>query len=163
MFIFQALSSLYVILAGVSNAFMDLSSENRFIDNKYNKSEGGNNDENKWKQPMEDQVTKLWYYLWLKKPEHKEKFPYSSTGLVAFTDWWHKYQFYMITCFCLAIVFYSPIFSFVALTKIVWLDKVIYMVLDFIWYRTLFSFSFEQVYSRIKKKLEVKKKSNKKN
>ena len=161
MIIFQFLSSLYVILAGMSNSFMDLSSENRFPDNRYNKSKGDSNDENKWQQPRVKLDKSPWYYFKMHKLEYKEAYPYSSTALVWMTDAWHKYQFYMITCFCLAIIFYTPLFSFVALTKIAWLNKAIYMALDFIWFRFLFSFSFEQVYSRMKAKLKAQTKSNK--
>lgn len=32
---------------------------------------------------------KLWYYLWVFTPEYIEAFPYSSSILVAFTDYWH--------------------------------------------------------------------------
>lgn len=47
-----------------------------------------------------------WYYLRLYAPKYVERFPYSSTALVAFTDRWHKYQSFFFTCLFLAMVFY---------------------------------------------------------
>lgn len=45
-----------------------------------------------------------WWYLGLYKPKYAEKFPFSSTILVFLTDRWHKWQFYMLRCFYMAIV-----------------------------------------------------------
>lgn len=36
---------------------------------------------------------RLWYCLWLVTPKYVEKFPYSTTLLVGFTDAWHAFQF----------------------------------------------------------------------
>ena len=44
-----------------------------------------------------------WWYLGLYKPKYSEKFPFSSTALVFLTDRWHRWQFYMLRCFYLAI------------------------------------------------------------
>lgn len=35
------------------------------------------------------QTKKLWYYLWIFTPKFVERFPYSSTWLVKYTDLWH--------------------------------------------------------------------------
>lgn len=43
-----------------------------------------------------------WWYLGLYKPKYSEKFPFSSTILVFLTDKWHRWQFYMLRCFYLA-------------------------------------------------------------
>lgn len=154
--ILQFFSTIFTMLAGVANAYMDLSAENLFKDNKYNKTKGDSNDENKWKQPLEKCEKAPWYYLWLKKPKYKEAFIWSSTILVSWTDFWHRYQLYMISAFCLAIVFYSPIFTFVAFTKIVWLNKALIIATDFLWFKSVYSFTFENVYSTKKKKLTTK-------
>jgi hypothetical protein len=151
------LSTIFSALAGISNAFMDLSAENRFIDNKFNKSEGPNNDENKWKQPLEP-GKRIWWYLWLKKPMYKESFIWSSTLLVKFTDWWHRFQAFMIVFFCLAIVFYSP-FSSVVLAKLFGWKLSIFWTkfIDVVWLGGIFGFAFENVYAPLKKKLIKKK------
>lgn len=63
---------------------------------------------NKWKLHNEQPIpnTKhLWYYLWLYKPEYVERFWYSSTFLVLFTDGWHTGQFLMRSSFMFAIIF----------------------------------------------------------
>jgi len=153
------ISILFTILAGISNAFMDLSAENLFLNNKFNKSKGPNNDENKWKQPLEP-GKKIWWYLWLKKPMYKESFIWSSTLLVKFTDWWHKFQSFMILFFCLSIVFYSPIseqFVFNFLTQDLFWSNVLIKTLDVIILSLTFGFSFENVYAPIKRKLREKK------
>ena len=154
--ILQLLSTIFTMFAGVANAYMDLSAENLFSNNKYNKTKGGNNDENKWKQPYEKPTKNPWYYFGLVQPKYVESFPYSTTILVSFTDWWHKYQMVMISAFCLAIVLYSPVFIFLPFTKIIWLNKILIVVIDFLWFKTIYSFTFEQVYSRKKKKLTEK-------
>lgn len=154
--ILQFLSTIFTMLAGVTNAYMDLSAENRFKDNKYNKTKGGNNDENKWKQPYEKPSKNPWYYFGFVKPRYVEAFPYSSTILVSFTDWWHRYQMMMLTAFCFAIVLYVPVFAFVGFTKWAILNKILIIGADFLWFKTTFSFTFEQVYSRKKKKLTTK-------
>lgn len=53
------------------------------------------------------QNKRLWYYLWIFTPPYIESFPYSSTALVMFTDFWHCRKFFrniwMIICFSLII------------------------------------------------------------
>ena len=74
-----------LIIAGLSNAVMDISSENRFWKPWMNKSEGW---KNKWK---------------LGDPKYGEKFIGSSTVFVLFTDLWHFAQFIFHTSWQLLI------------------------------------------------------------
>jgi hypothetical protein len=52
---------------------------------------------NKWKKDNKNNLIKntkkLWYYLWLYKPDYKEKFTYSSTIFVFLSDFWHFLKF----------------------------------------------------------------------
>ena len=61
---------------------------------------------NKWKLTAEGKLRyykgKDWYYFG-HYPKYEEKFPYSSTILVCFTDSWHKYQFFMLRCIYLSL------------------------------------------------------------
>ena len=81
-------------IVGIINGFKDRSALNRFKKPYWNK---GDSWENKWKLDKDlDLVVnknKLWYYLGFYAPRYKERFPYSSTFFVAFTDGWHLLQF----------------------------------------------------------------------
>ena len=61
---------------------------------------------NKWKLSQNGKLIRYdkkdWYYFGF-YPKFKERFPYSSTILVCFTDNWHKYQFLFLRCIYLAI------------------------------------------------------------
>ncbi len=143
------LSTIFTALAGVANAFMDNSAENNFSDNKYNKTKGGSNDENKWKQPKEE-GGKIWWYLWVfHKPRYKESFIWSSTLFVSLTDWWHKFQSMMLILFCLAIIAYVPITA-VIVSYFGWYGFLV-SIFDFLIFRTVFSLSFQFVYEKIKR------------
>lgn len=74
-----------ILICAVSNAIMDLSSEDRFSKEWMNKSTG-------WKNK--------WY---LGNPNMGEAFPFSSTIFVAFTDLWHFSQLIFHTSWQLAI------------------------------------------------------------
>jgi hypothetical protein len=83
--------------------------------NWFYKWAAGGSWKNKWKLDSEGNIipnaNKLWYYLWLYKPHSIEKFPYSSTFLVLFTDGWHTGQFLMRTAFMFAAIFYFQVFG----------------------------------------------------
>jgi len=132
-------SLILLFLAGVSNAFMDLSSENRFNNKSLNKSEGS---KNKWKQPKESGV-KLWYHI--SKPRYKEAFPYSSTLFVLFTDFWHKMQSLMLTLFTMAIVLYEPLITF----DLLFCEIIVNLFI----LRMSFGVGFEPLYKNLKLKL----------
>jgi len=144
-----------VIFAAIANSLMDNSAENNFNNDKYNKTKGDKNDEMKWEQPLKPGKRKWWYLWFLHKPKYEEKFMWSSTILVSFTDWWHRFQFLMLTFFCLAIVFYTPILT----TFVSWLGiKSQYVILfDFIFLRMCFSLAFEKIYKNLKEFLLKKK------
>lgn len=61
---------------------------------------------NKWKLTADGKLKyykgKDWYYFG-HYPLYEEKSIYSSTILVCFTDAWHKYQFFMLRSFYLAL------------------------------------------------------------
>lgn len=61
---------------------------------------------NKWKLTADGKLKyykkKDWYYFG-HYPLYEEKFVYSSTILVCFTDAWHKYQFFMLRAFYLSV------------------------------------------------------------
>jgi hypothetical protein len=65
------------------------------------------------------QHRKLWYYGWYFTPKFVERFPYSSTVLVAWTNAWHFFQMLMLTSFKLAVCLllpYNILLSYIALT-----------------------------------------------
>lgn len=53
----------------------------------------------------ENNYNKLWYYLWLYKPDYKEAFPYSTTFLVFITQGWHLLKFAMFQIIGFAFTF----------------------------------------------------------
>jgi len=127
------------LFAGVSNALMDLSSENRFNKKSLNKSEISHQ---KWKQPKEA-GKKMWYHI--SKPRYIEAFPYSSTLFVLFTDFWHKMQSLMLALFSMAIVLYEPVFTFEF--------TLLEILVNFILLRMSYGIGFEALYKRLKLKL----------
>lgn len=50
-----------------------------------------------------------WWYFGLYTPRFAEKFPFSTTLLVAVTDSWHRNQLLMLRCFYLSIAILMPI------------------------------------------------------
>ena len=63
--------------------------------------------ENKYKLVDDEPVPELkkpWYYFGMYKPEYKERFPFSTTALVALTDRWHLGNLIQTT-FTLGILF----------------------------------------------------------
>ena len=132
-------SLILAFLAGVSNALMDLSSENRFNNKSLNKSESS---KQKWKQPQEP-GKKMWYHI--SKPRFVEKFPYSSTMLVLFTDFWHKCKSAMLTLVFISVVLYQPIIKF---------DFVLWeFLVNFLLLRLSFGFGFSPLYKSLKLRL----------
>lgn len=113
-----------LILSGIFNALMDLSSENKLII-------GNNTELYKW-------LNKDW--SWKNKyknnnPVYGEKFLGSTTVFVFLTDGWHLFQFLFHTCWQLAVSLYFDRW-FVA----------------FILIKILFSGTFQLFYSTIKKR-----------
>lgn len=83
------LTVVFIFLIGAFKAFSDLSAEGRI-------NPKGESSDNKWKLDEKGELIPQtyapWYYGFLYKPEHKERFPYSSTYLVRFTDFWHNIE-----------------------------------------------------------------------
>jgi hypothetical protein len=78
------ITTILIIIAAVSNAFMDLSAEDSFKYDWLNKS-------------------KSWCYKYKNKsPEQGEAFLFSTTILVFLTDGWHLFQFLFHTSWQLA-------------------------------------------------------------
>jgi len=130
------ISLILSFLAGIANALMDFSSEGRFKKESRNKSEGW---KNKWKQPLEP-GEKMWYHI--SKPRYIEKYPYSSTFLVLFTDFWHMMKSIMLTLVFMSVVLYSPIVK---------IDFVLWEVfINFLLIRLSFGVGFEPFYKWLK-------------
>ena len=127
------------VLIGIVNALKDSSALNKFEREWWNK---GRSWKKVWKlnesrsKPLLNDI-RPWYYLKIYKPKYIEKFPYSSTVLLGFTDGWHLLQ--------------NIQFTLIFLGKAILLfDGLINIVLAFIVMKTLFSISFEVVYKKIK-------------
>tara|TARA_Y100000401_G_C8325855_1_gene228230 strand:+ start:8446 stop:8835 length:390 start_codon:yes stop_codon:yes gene_type:complete len=123
-----------IILAGISNAIMDK------ISFHYDNSIFKNTSIEQWANPKLS-----WKNKW-KNGDRKngERFIGSSTIFVWTTDLWHLAQSFMITFFCLGIVFYQPFIDI----GISWLN----LIIDFIIYKTTFSLVFELFFSKIFKR-----------
>ena len=123
-----------IILAGISNAIMDK------ISFHYDNSIFKNTSIEQWANPKLS-----WKNKW-KNGDRKngERFIGSSTIFVWTTDLWHLAKSFMITFFCLGIVFYQPFIDI----GISWLN----LIIDFIIYKTTFSLVFELFFSKIFKR-----------
>jgi hypothetical protein len=57
--------------------------------------------------------TRHWWYFGTHLPKYSERFPFSSTALVFFTDWWHLSNFfqYRITDFLIAYSFTNSLLN----------------------------------------------------
>lgn len=129
-----------MMVVGFINALKDISAINRFKKDWWNK---GRSWKMKWKindresYPLINEKRPI-YYLGLYKPKYIEKFPYSSTILVSFTDGWHLLQLIQ--------------FSILQLTLAVLIsENFIETLLNFIVIKTVFSIVFELTYKKITK------------
>lgn len=126
------LSILFIALAGICNAVMDII-QFKFSISIFNKY----TDLKQWADPKLS-----WRNKWKNgDPKQGENFPGSSTMFVWTTDLWHFAQSFMITFFCLAIVFYEPFWPFPQGN----LD----LLLDLFILKFTFSISFEVFWSKI--------------
>jgi len=88
---------IFLFLSGVSKAFMDTSSEDRFESFSFLKIKFSK----KWLNKSTG-----WKFKWkLGEKANGEAFPLSSTALVFLTDGWHLFQFFFLTFIELAIAF----------------------------------------------------------
>lgn len=78
---------------------------------------------------------KYWYYLWIYKPKYKEKFPYSSTILVRFTDLWHTCNSIQLTC----------LITFGLLNPIIFVFNNFYLslLINYLVYMLIYTINFE--------------------
>jgi len=58
-----------------------------------------------------------WWYFGTYRPLHLERFPFSSTLFVAFTDYWHRMQFVFLNCLFVGVCLQMPypVCSFIAI------------------------------------------------
>lgn len=110
-----------ILVAAISNALMDLSSEGRLYSKNVNLYRWLNK-ELSWRLKYEKQ-----------DPRWGEKFPGSTTVFVFLTDGWHLFQFIFHTCWQMAIAIH--------------IDR---WLIAFVIIKIVFSLSFQLVYSRIK-------------
>jgi hypothetical protein len=85
-------------------------------------------------------TTKHWWYLGLYKPKFPEKFPFSTTVLVFLTDRWHRWQFFMLRCFYLAVTMFISANLFTVL------------ILSFIIFPIIVGVFFESSYQKSREK-----------
>lgn len=77
-----------------------------------------------------------WWYFGLYDLRYPERFPFSTTILVFLTDSWHKYQFFTLRCFYLAIA--------VALTLNIWLILLLSCVIFPVIVGAFFEYSYNK-------------------
>lgn len=85
-------------------------------------------------------TTKHWWYLGLYKPTYPEKFPFSTTVLVFLTDRWHRWQFFMLRCFYLAV------------TMFISANLLTVLILSFVIFPIIVGVFFESSYQNSRKK-----------
>jgi hypothetical protein len=81
-----------------------------------------------------------WYYFGLYRLTYKERFPFSTTALVMFSDGWHLMQFFMLSFFQLAFIFLIHQFQ-----KLKWY----YWILLFIGMKVIFGLVFGLFWSNL--------------
>jgi len=130
---------IFAALYGIGKALSDLSAEGKI----YPKS---NSWKNKWLLDKRGNVMptnkKLWYYP-INSPLYTERFPYSSTFFVAFTDFWHRCETLKAISLVLTALAYSVMVNH---------------IIDFIMLYASWNIAFSIVYETIKrKKCQIKK------
>jgi hypothetical protein len=83
---------------------------------------------------------KHWWYLGLYKPRFAERFPFSTTILVAFTDRWHLAQLIMLRFFYLAVA--------IGVSNSIWWE----LLLSFVVFPMVIGVFFDFTYCKLKKK-----------
>lgn len=95
-----------MFLWGAMKSLSDLSSEaNDGLPPEWHKSKSW---KNKWENYPLANRRPSWMYLWVFTPVYQEKFLYSSTFLVSFTDFFHRVESMRFLCVVFAVLFYSP-------------------------------------------------------
>ncbi len=88
-----------LIISFAAKGIMDTSSKDGFTKSYWNKTQSW---QYKYAVPLQPNP-KHWYYFGIIKPGYKEKFPFSSTVLVALTDGWHLFQFIFLNTIIIAL------------------------------------------------------------
>lgn len=94
---------------------------------------------NSWRCKYSKKLEKgnAWYYLGFYEPTYKERFPFSTTIFVMFTDAWHLFQFLILT-------------SFQAIILLPFLENgVVDYILSILFFKAIFGFIFELFYTQI--------------
>jgi hypothetical protein len=122
------LSIFFLVLAGIAKGYLDAIAD-----------KGVKTDE--WRNKYDFTRNKNhWWYFGLYKPRYSEKFPFSSTLLVALTDKWHRAQLIMLRFMYLAVA--------VALTQ----NLFGIILLSFVVFPIVVGMPFEIIYTKNKKK-----------
>jgi len=122
------LSIFFLVLAGIAKGYLDAIAD-----------KGVKTDE--WRNKYDFTRNKNhWWYFGLYKPRYSEKFPFSSTLLVALTDKWHRAQLIMLRFMYLAVA--------VALTQ----NLFGIILLSFAVFPIVVGMPFEIIYTKNKKK-----------
>ncbi len=122
------LSIFFLVLAGIAKGYLDAIAD-----------KGVKTDE--WRNKYDFTRNKThWWYFGLYKPRYSEKFPFSSTVLVALTDKWHRAQLIMLRFMYLAVA--------VALTQ----NLFLILLLSFVVFPIVVGIPFEIIYTKNKKK-----------
>ena len=102
-----------IAVSGMCKSLMDLSSEGNLNtkDEYYIKSKSW---KHKWKldstnEPIVATKTDNKCYLGIKRPQYVERFPFSSTILVSFTDFWHLIQHLFLSTLVIGGILYEPL------------------------------------------------------
>jgi len=132
------ISGILIAIASMSDAMMD-AIQFRFSDKLPSNWNPKISWRNKWKlnylcSPMVTLKTP-WYYFGIYKLEFVEKFPYSSTLLVSFTDAWHMFK---------SIKLNSIFIAFAIVTTDVPLYTVYIFLINRILYGLIFEYTFKK-------------------
>lgn len=117
-----------VFLARAFKAAADRISEGSFNKDYWSKDVSW---KNKWKLfdgELRFNDKKLWYYLWLYSPRFVERFPYSSTFFVSFTDGWHLMNMFRYLFWILSVGFamhYDPYRIWLVDILFVWMSGLV--------------------------------------
>jgi len=117
-----------IFSASIAKAFMDISAKDGFHEAWFNKTQSW---ENKYAIPLVKGTD--WWYFGIYKTIYKERFPFSSTFFVCFTDGWHMFQFIFLNCIFIALALNMS-------------SSIIGMTLSFVSLRVIFGIGFNVFY-----------------
>jgi len=127
---------IFLLLAGITKGFLDYYADSGVKEkewrNKYKISEHGD--------LIKTEDIKHWWYLGLYKPRYAERFPFSTTILVAFTDRWHLAQLIMLRFFYLAVA--------IGVSNSIWWE----LLLSFVVFPMVIGVFFDFTYCKLKRR-----------